>query len=148
MRTAFYAATAWIVIAAAPTPGVESLEWLSGAWTSESGDKWTEELWMAPKGGVMLGTNRSGEGGRATGYEFMRIAADETGAISFWGSPAGAPPVAFRLISLKNGEAVFENPAHDYPVRIVYRREGDRLTGTVSGAGGSNPMSWTFRKAE
>ena len=64
----------------------------------------------------------------------------------FWASPAGKTAVPFRLVSSKAGEAVFENPVNSYPVRIAYRREGDRLVATVSGKEGRNPMSWTFRK--
>ena len=41
---------------------------------------------------------------------------------------------------------VFENPAHDYPTRITYRRDGDRLVATISGPNGANPMSWRYRR--
>ena len=137
---------ALFLIGTGPQAEVEDLSWLSGAWVSESKEGWTEELWTPPRAGVMLGTNRSGKGGQLGGFEFMRIAADESGAISFWGSPGGKPPVAFRLTSAKPGEAVFENPAHDYPTRIVYRRDGQGLIATVSGPGGKDPLSWTFRR--
>ena len=137
---------ALFAIAAQPAPKVEDLSWLSGAWLSETGEGWTEELWTSPRGGVMLGTNRSGEGDRATGYEFMRIAADGQGRLAFWGSPGGKPAVAFPLVSSSAREAVFENPAHDFPTRIVYRREGERLVATVSGPEGKNPLRWVFRR--
>jgi hypothetical protein len=39
---------------------------------------------------------------------------------------------------------VFENPAHDFPTRVAYRRDGDRLVATVSGPGGRDAQSWTF----
>jgi hypothetical protein len=44
------------------------------------------------------------------------------------------------------GEAVFENPHHDFPQRIVYRREGKALIATVSLNDGSNAMSWRYRR--
>ena len=135
-----------LVAAAPPKPDVSKLAWLSGSWVSESGDQWTEESWSAPRGGMMLGMGSSGRGERVGDWEHMRIAPDETGTLSFWGSPKGAPAVPFRLVSLTAGEAVFENPKHDYPVRIVYRREGKALVATISGAGGANPMSWRYRK--
>jgi hypothetical protein len=137
-------------LAAAPAPA-EELGWLSGAWVSETTQGWTEENWTSPRGGMLLGTNRSGEGAKATGYEFMRIACEEE-RCTFYGSPAGQPPVAFRETSRLDvphkafHEMVFENTTHDYPTKIVYRREGDILSGTVSGPGGKNPMSWTFRR--
>jgi hypothetical protein len=141
---------AWLAVGGAAQPAapkVSDLGWLSGSWVSGSGDAWTEEMWTAPRGGVLLGLNRSGKGAKATGFEFMRIAADAEGRISFWASPGGKAAVAFPLVSLKPGEAVFENAGHDYPTKVVYRREGAKLIGTISGRGGKNPFSWTFRRS-
>ncbi|HEY0112058.1 MAG TPA: DUF6265 family protein [Allosphingosinicella sp.] len=136
--------------AAAPAPEpslrVESLGWMAGSWVSEHGSKWTEERWSAPRGGVMVGTSLSGEGGKATFFEYMRIAADAEGVPNFWASPAGKTAVPFRLVSHSRREAAFENPKNDFPTRIVYRRTGNSMTGTISGPGGSNPMSWRFRR--
>ncbi len=43
-------------------------------------------------------------------------------------------PVAFKLTSSKPGELVFENPKHDYPQRIVYRKiNDDSLVAIISG---------------
>jgi hypothetical protein len=145
-RTATIGLAGFAAVAMTPAPQVADLEWLKGSWVAEYADGWTEEQWTDARGGVMLGTNRSGKGAKATGFEYMRIAADDKGGVSFWGSPLGAPPVAFRLISLNAQKAVFENPAHDYPTRIVYRLEDGVLTGTVSGPEGKNPLSWTFRR--
>lgn len=145
-RTAIMTSAAVAIMAAAPAKDVSELGWLSGAWVSEASGKWTEELWTAARGGVLLGVNRSGRGARATGFEFMRIAADQDGTISFWASPGGKAPVAFPLISSRPREAVFENPANDYPTRIVYRRKGEALLATISGPAGQNPTRWTFRR--
>ena len=147
MRTAAIIGAGLLLMAAAPE-GVEQFGWMSGAWVSRDGDEWTEELWTEPKGGMLLGVNRTGTGDRATGFEFMRIAVGADGAISFWGSPGGKPPVEFRLTSSRPGEVVFENPAHDFPTRIVYRREGDALVATVSGPDGTETLSWPFRRPE
>jgi uncharacterized protein DUF6265 len=125
---------------------VAALAWLSGSWATEgegSGGRWTEERWTPPRGGMMLGTGLSG-GDKADNFEFMRIAADAEGVISFWGSPNGQKPVPFRLVSASAGEAVFENPEHDFPTRIAYRRSGNVLTATVSGPGGSGEQSWRY----
>lgn len=135
------------LVAAAPPPAasVESLGWMSGRWVEEKAGRWTEESWSAPRGGVMLGTGLSGKGARADDYEFMRIAGGAQG-VSFWGSPKGRPPVAFRLVSSSAGSVVFENPQHDYPTRIAYRRQGNVLTATISGPGGAKAMSWRYTR--
>jgi hypothetical protein len=137
-----------LLLAAAPgaePADVASLAWLSGTWVAEDGGRWTEERWAAPRGGVMLGTALSGQSERADNFEHMRIAADAEGRISFWGAPNGQPAVAFRLVSSTANEAIFENPAHDFPTRVAYRRSGDRLVATVSGPGGSGAQSWSYR---
>ena len=146
MRAWLMAAALVAATAAAPATRVDDLGWLSGSWVSDTRQGWTEELWTAPRGGVMLGVNRSGKGERASGFEYMRIAADSAGRISFWASPQGAAAVPFRLVSSGPREAVFENPKNDYPTRIVYRRTGTTLAATISGPDGTRPMRWTFRR--
>jgi hypothetical protein len=145
MRT--IAAAAILLVAAAPEKAdVSRLAWLSGSWVSEEGERWTEESWTAPRGAMMLGTGSSGRGQAVRDWEHMRIAPDEAGVLSFWGSPKGAAAVAFRLVSLVEGEAVFENPRHDFPQRIAYRRDGEALVATISLQDGSNAMSWRYRR--
>lgn len=129
-----------------PSP-IERLAWLGGAWGSGDAEgAWVEEHWTAPRGGLMLGTNRSGTASRAEAFEFLRIEAGEDGVPVYWAAPAGGTPVPFRLVAAEPGLAVFENPAHDYPTRITYRRTNDTLVATIEGAGGANAMSWTWRK--
>lgn len=127
--------------------------WLAGHWVEEETDgTWTEERWGEARGGAMLGTSLSGSGDRATGFEFMRIVSDEAG-LAFWGSPGGAPAVRFGMTHVESRAdggftIVFENPAHDYPQRVEYLREGETLIATVSAADGGNPMRWSFRAVE
>jgi hypothetical protein len=150
MKRLVTAAAALLLVGAAPeTKRAEDLGWLAGTWLAEeAGGDWTEERWSRPRGGAMLGTSLSGKGGEAGWFEFMRIAAGEDGRLAFHASPGGAPASAFPLVSSGKREAVFENPAHDYPARIVYRREGDVLSAAISGPGGTKPRSWRFRKVK
>lgn len=146
MRSILIAA-AWLALSAqAPAPEVKDLIWLSGAWVSRDGDRWTEEWWTPPRGGIMIGAGFSGRGDKAGAFEHMRIMADERGEIAFFGMPGGAPAVRFPLVRGGKGEAVFENPAHDHPQRIRYRMEGETLTATVSLMDGSKAQSWTFKR--
>jgi len=126
--------------------GVGQADWLAGVWVAESGGRWTEERWASPRGGVMLGTSLTGKGAVATGYEFMRLALDADGKLTFWGSPEGKPAVPFRLAAAGPHLLTFENPVHDYPTRITYRRDGEELIATISGPNGANPLSWRYRR--
>jgi hypothetical protein len=127
---------------------VSRLAWLSGGWVSEADGRWTEEQWSEPRGGLMLGVGRSGKGDRATSFEFMRIAIDADGRIVFWGSPGGRSAVPFHLVEEGVGGATFANPSHDFPKRISYRRDGDRLIATVSGDEPSKTQRWIYRRRE
>ena len=147
MRTAAIIGAGLLLMAAAPE-GVEQFGWMSGAWVSRDGDEWTEELWTEPKGGMLLGVNRTGTGDRATGFEFMRIAVGADGAISFWGSPGDKAPVEFRLTSSGPGEVVFENPAHDFPQRVRYARTASGIEAEISLSDGSKPIRWSYGRQD
>ena len=127
---------------------VSRLGWLSGDWVSEGNGRWAEEQWSEPRGGLMLGLGRSGKGARAMGFEFMRIALDAGGKPVFWGSPGGSGAVPFALVEEGAHGATFANPKHDFPKRISYRRDGDRLVATVSGDEPGNAHSWSYRRRD
>jgi hypothetical protein len=135
-------------LAAAPAANVQDFEWLSGAWKSREGGRWTEEWWTPPRGGIMMGAGFSGRGETASSFEHMRIMAGEDDVVTFYGMPEGAPPVRFPLARGGKREAVFENPSHDYPQRISYRLEGETLVATTSLMDGSQVQSWTYRRME
>ena len=147
-RLMLAAAAAVLLVGAAPeAKRAEDLGWLAGSWVAEEAEgNWTEERWAKPRGGVMLGTSLSGKGGEAGWFEFMRIAAGEDGRLAFHASPGGAPASAFPIVASGKNQVTFENPAHEYPTRIVYRRDGNVLNATISGPGGAKARSWRFRR--
>lgn len=119
-------------------------DWLTGCHTETKGDRWTEECWTAPRAGIMLGSGRSGKGETLRSWEAMRIERGADGTLTFWGSPGGAKPVAFRMERATATEIVFANPAHDYPQRIRYWRDGKTLNAEVSLSDGSKAMRWSY----
>jgi hypothetical protein len=116
---------------------IDSLVWLSGCWAQPRPDGLVEEQWMAPRGGSMLGMSRTVIGGKTTEYEFIRIAVVD-GALAYVARPSGQAEAVFPLKSIADGVVVFENLAHDFPQRIIYRRTAAagvtaRIEGTVKG---------------
>jgi hypothetical protein len=105
------------------------LRWLAGHWCSS--DRASEEYWLAPAGGLMLGIGRS-VGRARTSFEFMRIEIDGEEA-RFIAQPDGAAPTTFALASSGTNEVTFANPQHDFPKRVHYRRRGDELYARVDG---------------
>jgi hypothetical protein len=147
MKKAIIAAVALLLMGqAAPPANVGDLAWMSGHWETSAGGRWTEESWSAPRGGIMLGHSRSGSGDRLREFEFLRLQAGADGVPAYFAQPGGRPPVAFRLTARDGTSATFENPAHDFPQRIVYRRDGDSMVATISKLDGSNAMRWTYRR--
>ena len=60
----------------------------------------------------------------------------------------GRAPTAFRLVEVSGQRAVFENPGHDFPQRIIYRREGDTLHARIEGNqnGELRYSEWQWKK--
>jgi hypothetical protein len=72
----------------------------------------------------MLGMSRTVRRGRMVTHEFMQIREAAGGGIEFHAQPAGRPPATFAAIRVSDTEVMFENPAHDFPQRVVYTADG------------------------
>lgn len=130
---------------AGPPAAIDQMAWLSGCWmqTKPNGGV-VEELWMAPGGGVMLGLGRTTRDGKLREYEYTRIV-EADGSLAYMAEPSGQERATFPLKSLTADEAVFENPAHDFPQRVIYRRIGpDAVTGRIEGQMGGQARSVDF----
>ena len=128
------AAVATAVAAANTRPLVTThdLDWLVGHWCGERNGDFIEEQWLGRRGGAMLGLSRTVRGEKTRNYEFMRIQIDD-GAITFIAQPDGAPPTLFALTASGRDWARFENPEHDFPKRVEYRRTPQGLHAEIAG---------------
>src|SRR5687767_4612187 len=120
-----------LLLAAAAAPSAP--QWMAGCWAGDSGPMTFEEIWTRPVSGSMMGLSRVLKSGRLVFSEFMRIDTRE-GAVIYTpriGSKQG--PVEFTLKTWSDSEVIFENPTHDFPQRIVYRRTPDGLLGRIEG---------------
>ncbi|MBX7132083.1 MAG: hypothetical protein K1X67_05320 [Fimbriimonadaceae bacterium] len=136
---------------AMPTPAkatIGDLAWLSGDWVGKrSTGSSIEERWSPPKGGAMLATSRSvNTSGKMFAFEFLRIV-ERDGGLVYIAQPGGAAPTEFVLSELTGKRAVFENPRHDYPKRIVYELSAEgALTATIGYTKGGTPGRYEFRR--
>ena len=135
-------------VEAIPDP-LAGLAWLAGQWTGEEEGVKMEEYWTEPGGGVMVGLHRDVFPDGKVFFEFLIIEGRENGMV-YLAQPKGSPPTEFRLTESGPAQAVFENPAHDFPQRIVYRREGRRLCAEVSGLSKGEEMkeAWCWQGPE
>ena len=119
----------WIGLTVACTGWAEAdvakFGWIAGCWENEARGTSTLEIWMKPAGGTMIGMARSIAGGKTTSYEALRIF-EKDGSL-YYGArlPNAAVEVPFKLVKGTDGEAIFENPEHDFPTRIIYRKQPD-----------------------
>ena len=104
---------------------VEALGWMAGCWEGGDASSRLVEQWTKPDGGTMLGVGRVVAGEKTVFYEYMRLWQDEKGDVFYSALLPGQAEVPFRLVMSSTNEAVFENPAHDFPQRISYRLQPD-----------------------
>lgn len=119
-------------------------DWLTGEWLQVRDDRWTEEVWTLPRGGVMIGVGRTGRGGVLRSWEVMRIVRAADGSLAFHGAPEGGTATIFPAIAEGVRDISFANPDHDYPQRIRYWREGRLLMAETAKMDGSQTQSWTY----
>lgn len=131
-------------LAAIETPA-EMPGWIAGAWEQRSGESWNDEFWTPPRAGLMIGAARTGKGERIDLFEHTRIVRMPDGALVFVAQPFGNPAVHFPLVDRDQQMVEFANPAHDYPQRIRYWREGPLLKARVSLMDGSKAQEWTYQ---
>lgn len=135
---------------AAPTP-IDRLAWLQGCWISQSaGDRVVEEQWMGPRGGTMMGMSRTIVAGVLREYELVVIRTAAAGLV-FEAHPSGQKSATFPVKEQADASILFENPAHDFPQRIGYRRDGaDSLLAWIEGTsnGRSRRAEFPYRRAQ
>lgn len=118
---------------AQPADPLAAVSWMAGCWSFTTGGRTVDEQWMRPAGGVMLGMSRSVPDGRAGEFEFAVIRL-EGGRLVYDARPEGQARTIFPLAKVTETEVIFENPTHDFPQRIIYRRAGtDRMQARVEG---------------
>ena len=134
--------------AAAVTPRTMPA-FLTGCWEqrAETG-RWVEECWTDTRGGLMIGSGRTGKDDTVGHWEWMRIERDADGSVSFYGSPKGSPAVGFKAVEASERSITFANPSHDFPQRIRYIATDTGLDAEVSLADGSKPNRWSYRRKE
>ena len=136
---------------------VARLGWLAGHWrvyrdpagagtpgagTPDRG--FDEELWLPPRGGSMFGISRSIAGdGALKMFEFARIEARGDACV-FIAQPRGRAGAEFPMRECSDRHVVFENPEHDFPTRIEYRRTGPQSIRAQIFGDEPGP-SWSYR---
>jgi hypothetical protein len=126
-------------VATAPEgAALEAFAWLEGEWQRQTRRGLSIERWrLLPNGGLegesVVIPAGSDDEIQVEALLLVRMGAD----IFYIARPRQNPyPTGFRLVSVSDDAAVFENPEHDFPQRITYRRTSAAgLTVTIDGPG-------------
>lgn len=114
---------------------LDRLRWLGGCWEQRRGARVTTEMWMPPDGGVMLGASRTVANGQVRAMEQLKLEL-AGGRLAYIALPSGQAQTRFEASEVSDSGFVVENPAHDFPKKIIYRRRGtDSLVARIEGDG-------------
>ena len=114
---------------------LEPLGWMLGEWVADGAKSTFRETWVArgPQTWEGRGVETSKEDPARASAEVLRLVEMAGGVFYISKVTHNDLPVAFRLSECADGRFVFVNPAHDFPKRLDYVRDGeDRLRVRVS----------------
>lgn len=123
--------------AAAQTATTADLAFMAGCWRLSANGRTIDEHWLTPAGGSLMGVSRTVANGKTVEFEFLQIR-DLPEGLTYIAKPSGQAEAKFTIASRTADEIVFENPTHDFPQRIRYKKVGAdqlraRIEGTMNG---------------
>ena len=112
-----------------PGPKLLDFAWLEGRWRGDWGPRVAEQVWMAPKAGMMLGDFRLIENDKVLVLEFFTLM-EKPGGINFYFrhfTPELVPweksdAMLLNLASTEPGKLDFENRANGKPKRVLFTK--------------------------
>lgn len=120
------------------------LRWLAGCWELRQGSRVTLEMWMPPADGLMLGASRTMVNGLVREFEQLRLAW-QGDTLVYTALPSGQKETWFKGLAVTDSGFAVENPAHDFPQRISYRKRGaDSLLARIEG--GTRRIDFPMRR--
>ena len=130
--------------AAQTATGIAAVTWLTGCLEMRRGDRVVEEQRMPVRAGTMVGMGRSVGIRGLDDYELTVI--QESGSRLLYVAHPRRQPVATFVASVATTDSVvFENPEHDFPQRVGYRRIGaDSVLAWIDGTSEGKQRRFEF----
>jgi hypothetical protein len=129
---------------------VSDLGFMAGCWRGLTRSGTTiEEFYTPPSSNLIVGATRYVRDGRVVDFEFTRIDQTDSGAV-MTPHPKGVRSVSFAPKVIERNRAVWENPTHDFPQRILYTRVADdTLVARIEGRtpSGDRALEWRMVRA-
>ncbi len=114
----------------------DALKWMAGTWTINTGNGSIVEQWKISNDSTLTGKSVFIKNGKDTIPQESVELAYRNGDwyyIPTVVSQNNSEPVRFKLILVKGTEFISENPTHDFPQRIAYRRIKEQLFASIEG---------------
>jgi hypothetical protein len=112
------------------------VDWLTGTWTRTNAKpgKTGLEVWTK-NGSELAGRGITMKGADTAFVEKLKIVSKDGKLFYVADVPENSSAVWFEFTELTAKGFVCENPKHDFPKKISYRLDGDKLKATISGNG-------------
>jgi len=121
---------------------LDRLDWILGKWKrlNERPDRTSFESWEVDSPGKFAGTGVTLQGKDTVFGEGLSLLI-KNGRLYYVADVShNSEPTYFEVTKITDGGFVCENPQHDFPKKIEYDLEGDRLAVVISGDGRSVPF--------
>ena len=112
-----------------PGPTLSDFAWLEGRWRGDWGPRVAEQVWIAPKAGMMLGDFRLIENDKVLVVELFTLV-EKNGGINFYFrhfTPELVPweksdATLLKLTTAEPKKSEFENPTNGKPKRVAFSK--------------------------
>jgi hypothetical protein len=123
------------------------LDWLEGVWTRSDvkPGRTAHESWQKISASEWKGIGVNINGTDTTFVEKLKLVIKEDNIYYVADLAENKEPVYFKLTAITNNSFVCENPQHDFPKKIFYQKNGDKMKATISGDGKS--FDYSFEKS-
>jgi hypothetical protein len=136
-----------------PRNSIDSVGWMAGHWIGTGTDDLSEEVWLEPGAGAMLGMWRWATGGKTRLYELLAIAVEEDRIVlrlkhfrpNLHGLEEKDAPFVLTAVRAGDHEVVFEGPGTDGLLRITYRSPDPNVLEATVEHGGRRD-SFTYKR--
>ncbi len=126
----------------------KKLDWLEGTWarTNSKPGRSAHEKWQKISSTEWSGIGVNMKGNDTAFVEKLKLVVKDDNIYYVADIVENKQPVFFRLTSLTNDGFVCENPQHDFPKKISYQKDGEKIKATISGDGKS--IDYMFERAK
>ncbi len=142
----FAVGTAFSQSASTAEGDFKKLNWLEGTWTRTNAKPGRSgvEVWKRSGVNELTGKGITLKGTDTAFVEKLKMVIKDNVICYVADVPENNSVVYFKLTQLTTKSFVCENPSHDFPKKIAYTLEGNKLIAVISG--GDKSISYSFER--